>query len=185
MKILETTTFAGGCFWCTEALFKRLKGVRSVIPGYSGGNAGKHNYEQVSSNNTGHAESIQIKFDPKVISFEQLLEIFFKTHDPTTLNQQGNDVGSQYRSGIFYHNDDQKRIAEKLIEKLNKSNLYENKIITEITSLKNFFEAEDYHKDYYDKNKEAGYCKVVIDPKITKLHKEFGEKIKEEYKKGG
>lgn len=182
MKTLETATFAGGCFWCTEAIFKRLKGVESVTSGYSGGNADKPRYEQVSTSKTGHAESIQIKFDPKVITYEQLLEIFFKTHDPTTLNQQGNDVGSQYRSGIFYHSDDQKKKVEDMIEKLNNSEVYQSKIVTEVTPFKNFFEAEDYHKDYYDKNKSANYCKIVIDPKITKLYKEFGDKVKDEYK---
>ena len=180
---IETATFAGGCFWCTEAIFKRLKGVQSVISGYSGGDTNKPSYEAVSSSNTGHAESIQIKFDPKEITFEQLLEIFFKTHDPTTVNQQGNDIGSQYRSGVFYHNDNQKKKAEEAMEKINNSGAYSNKVVTEVTPYKNFFDAEDYHKDYYDKNKEAGYCKVVIDPKITKLYRDFGEKIKDEYKK--
>ncbi len=193
MKGLETAAFAegpaiatlgGGCFWCTEAIFKRLKGVRSVTSGYSGGNDDKPSYEQVSSSNTDHAESIQIAFDPKEITFEQLLEIFFKTHDPTTLNQQGNDIGSQYRSSIFYHDETQKKNAQDTIEKLNNSGFYESKVVTEIIPFKNFFEAEDHHKNYYENNKETGYCKVVIDPKITKLYKEFGDKVKDEYKKG-
>jgi len=183
MKNLETATFAGGCFWCTEAIFKRLKGVQSVTSGYSGGKTDKPSYEQVSSSNSGHAESIQIKFGADEVSFEQLLEIFFKTHDPTTVNQQGNDIGSQYRSGVFYHDEDQKKKAEEAIKKIDNSGAYSSKVVTEVTPYKNFFEAEDYHKDYYDKNKEAGYCKVVIDPKITKLYRDFGEKIKDEYKK--
>jgi len=180
----ETATFAGGCFWCTEAIFKRLKGVQSVTSGYSGGVTDKPSYDQVSSSNTGHAESIQIKFDPKEITFEQLLEIFFKTHDPTTLNQQGNDIGSQYRSGVFYHDESQKRKAQEAIEKLNSSGFYESKIVTEIVPFNGFYEAENYHQDYYDNNKGAGYCKVVIDPKITKLYKEFGDQVKDEYKGG-
>jgi len=183
---LEIATFAGGCFWCTEAIFKRLKGVQGVNPGYSGGDlptgGEKPSYEQVSSGNTGHAESVQIEFDPKVISYEELLEVFFKTHDPTTPNRQGNDVGEQYRSVIFYRDEDQKHNAAEIIKNLTKERLYQNKIVTEVIPFKNFFEAENYHQDYYDKNKSAGYCQVVIDPKITKLYKEFGQKIKEEYK---
>ncbi|MBI2594151.1 peptide-methionine (S)-S-oxide reductase MsrA [Candidatus Curtissbacteria bacterium] len=182
----ETTLFAGGCFWCTEAVFRRLKGVVSVIPGYSGGNpsAGgkKPSYEQVSSGTTGHAEVIQIKFDPKAISYDQLLEIFFKLHDPTTLNRQGADVGTQYRSAIFYRNSEQKKLAENLISRLEKSGTYQSRIVTEVSPLKAFYPAEDYHKDYYEKNSAAPYCQVVIDPKIKKLYKEFSDQIKEGYK---
>ena len=180
---METATLAGGCFWCTEAIFKRLRGVGSVIPGYSGGDppAGGENptYEQVSSGESGHAESIQIKFDPKVISFEKILEVFFKTHDPTTKNRQGDDVGSQYRSMVFYHDEKQKKTAEGLVKKLNQES-YSGKIVTQIIPYKNFFEAEDYHKEYYEKNRSAGYCRAIIDPKIQKFYKEFGELAKEE-----
>lgn len=175
---METATLAGGCFWCTEAIFRRLKGVESVTSGYSGGNSEHPNYHQVSSGESGHAESIQIKFDPKVISFEKILEVFFKTHDPTTLNKQGNDVGSQYRSIAFYHDEKQKKTAEDLIKKLN-SETYSGKIVTELVPYKNFSEAEDYHKAYYEKNRSAGYCRVIIDPKINKLYKLFKEQTKD------
>jgi peptide-methionine (S)-S-oxide reductase len=192
-KNLETATLAGGCFWCTEAIFKRLKGVESVVSGYSGGNVENPSYEQVISSSTGHAESIQIKFDPKLISFEQLLEVFFKTHDPTSLNRQGNDVGEQYRSAISYHTEKQKRAAREKIASLEGSDDYKrslpfagakrkSKIVTQIEPFKSFYEAEESHKDYYEKNRSAGYCRVVIDPKITKLYKEFGKVVKEEYK---
>jgi len=163
-------TFAGGCFWCTEAIFKRLKGVKKVTPGYSGGNKNDPSYDEVSSESTGHTESIQIEFDPKVISYKQLVEVFFKTHDPTTLNKQGNDVGTQYRSVIFYHSPEQKKIAESLMK---------GNYVTEIVEYKNFFEAEGYHHDYYDKNKSQPYCRLVIDPKIQKLYKDFGGLVKE------
>ena len=180
-------TFAGGCFWCTEALFKRLKGVTSVVPGYSGGNPSADGenptYEQVCSGTTGHAEAIQIEFDPKLIPLEKLLDIFWHTHNPTTLNQQGNDVGTQYRSAIFYHDEKQKEIAEKSKVELIKSNLYKDPIVTEIVPFANFYVAESYHKDYYDKNKDDGYCNFVIDPKIQKLLKDYGKDVKEKYKK--
>jgi len=175
---METTTLAGGCFWCTEAIFKRLKGVESVMPGYSGGEQANPNYHQVSSGESGHAESIQIKFDPKVISFEKILEVFFKTHDPTTKNRQGNDVGSQYRSMVFYHNEEQKKTVEELVKQLNEKT-YHGKIVTELAPYKSFFEAEDYHKEYYEKNKNARYCRVIIDPKINKLYKLFQEQTKD------
>lgn len=177
MKNLQTATLAGGCFWCTEAIFKRLKGVKSVISGYSGGDppAGGNNptYEQVCQGSTGHAEAIQIKFDPKIISYELLLEVFFKLHDPTTLNRQGNDVGTQYRSAIFYHDENQRKIAEAVKSKLEKSGVYSNKIVTEIMPFKNFFKAENYHQNYYDSNRNQSYCQLTIDPKITKLYEEF------------
>lgn len=172
---METATLAGGCFWCTEAIFKRLKGVLSVIPGYSGGNPPEGGlsptYEQVSSGKTNHAESVQITFDPTIISFEKLLEVFFALHDPTTLNQQGADIGTQYRSAIFYHSEKQKQTAEKIKATIPKA-------VTEITRFTAFYAAEAYHKDYYEKNSKAGYCKIVIDPKITKLYKEFSEVVK-------
>jgi len=168
---METATFAGGCFWCTEAVFKRLKGVEEVISGYSGGRTANPTYEEVSSGDTGHAEAIQVKFDTSVISYEQLLEIFFKLHDPTTLNQQGADIGEQYRSAIFYHNDQQKETAEKVIEKFEKEKVYDDPIVTEITRFTNFYTAEDYHQDYFRKNPSAPYCAVVITPKLQKLQK--------------
>ncbi len=180
MDQLETATLAGGCFWCTEAIFKRLKGVKSVIPGYSGGNVENPTYEQVCMGTTGHAEAIQITFDSKIISFEKLLEVFFKLHDPTTLNQQGNDVGTQYRSAIFYHNDDQKQAALKVKEKIEKSKIYSNPIVTEIVPFKNFYKAENYHQNYYDANRTQPYCQIVIDPKIKKLYEEFGDTLKED-----
>lgn len=168
---METATLAGGCFWCTEAIFKRLKGVKKVTPGYSGGNVPNPTYEQVTSDNTNHAEAIQIEFDPKIISFEKLLEIFFKLHDPTTKNRQGNDIGTQYRSSIFYHSQKQKTIAQKIKNQMSK--YYKEKVVTEIVAFTNFYEAENYHKNYYDSNKSQPYCQIVIDPKITKLYKEF------------
>lgn len=174
---MKTATFAGGCFWCTEAIFQRLKGVETVLPGYSGGDQ-ENSYEEVSRGNTGHAESIQIKFYPDIISFEELLLVFFKTHDPTTLNRQGNDVGPQYRSAIFYHSEEQKQAAEEMIKKLDSEQIFDNKIVTEVTKFKSFFEAEDYHKNYYNRNKNAGYCRVVINPKLAKLEKEFKDKLK-------
>ena len=168
---LETAIFAGGCFWCTEAIFKRIKGVESVISGYSGGEIENPTYEKVCSGTTGHAEAIQIEFDPKIISFEKLLEIFFNLHDPTTLNRQGADVGTQYRSAIFYHSQQQKTEAEKVKSKVQKD--YQEKIITEIAPFSNFYKAENYHQNYFENNKNAPYCQVVIDPKIQKLYKDF------------
>lgn len=178
----EIATFANGCFWCTEAIFKRLKGVISVESGYSGGNTENPNYEQVSNGTTGYAECLRIEFDPLTISFEQLLDIFWYTHDPTTLNRQGNDVGTQYRSAIFYHNDKQKNAALKSKENLEKQGAYENPIVTEITPFTHFYKAESYHKDYYDKNKDYPYCKFIIDPKVKKLLDKYSAKIKDEYK---
>ena len=176
-KNLETAVLANGCFWCTEAIFQRLKGVNSVLPGYSGGHVENPTYEAVSSESTGHAESIQIKFDPKTISYEEILEVYFATHDPTTLNRQGNDVGEQYRSEIFYLDEKQKGIAENVLNKLNKDK-YNGKIVTKISKLDNFYEAEDYHKNYYKNNPNAGYCRVVIDPKVKKLLADFSDKVK-------
>lgn len=177
---MEKATLAGGCFWCTEAIFKRLKGVESVISGYSGGNTENPTYEQVCSGKTGHAETIQIDFDPKIISYKTLLEVFFKLHNPTTLNQQGNDIGTQYRSAIFYHDSAQKEIAEKIKEEIEKSGYYPDKLVTEITPFDKFWQAEGYHKNYYDRNQDAPYCQYVIDPKIQKLYKEFGNEVKSE-----
>jgi len=177
----ETATLANGCFWCSEAIFKRLKGVKSVTPGYSGGTIKNPSYDQVCDGTTGHAESIQIVFDPSVIDFGKILNIFWHTHNPTTLNRQGNDVGTQYRSAIFYHNEKQREIAEKSKKDLERERIYKDSIVTEITPFKNFYTAENYHKDYYDNNKQAAYCNFVIDPKIHKLLKEYENDIKAEY----
>lgn len=168
---MQTITLAGGCFWCTEAIFSQLKGVTKVIPGYSGGTIDNPTYEQVSLGDSGHAESVQIIFDPQVISLDKLLYVFFKLHDPTTLNQQGADVGTQYRSAIFYTDEEQKTAAEKA-----KSEIPE--AVTEITKYTNFFPAGEEHREYYFKNKGNIYCTLVIDPKINKLKKEFGSMLK-------
>jgi peptide-methionine (S)-S-oxide reductase len=177
----EIATLANGCFWCSEAIFKRLKGVESVLPGYAGGTVKNPSYDEVCMENTGHAESIQVKFDPKILSFEKILNIFWHTHNPTTLNRQGNDIGTQYRSAIFFHDDKQKEIAEKSKKDLEQSGLYKDRIVTEITPFKNFYIAEDYHKNYYDKHQEAPYCNFVIDPKIHKLLQQYRNDMKEEY----
>lgn len=178
----KLATLAGGCFWCTEAIFKRLKGIKTVNPGYTGGNFENPSYEEVSTGNTGHTEAIQIEFDPSIIPYEKLLDIFWHTHNPTTLNRQGNDVGSQYRSVIFYHDFAQKKIAEKSKIDFEKQGVYQNPIVTEIVPFKNFYEAEDYHKNYYDKSKNKSYCDFVITPKIQKLLKKYNNSVKEEYK---
>jgi peptide-methionine (S)-S-oxide reductase len=175
----ETATLANGCFWCSEAIFKRLKGVKSVVPGYSGGIVKDPSYDQVCTGKTGHAESIQIEFDPKVISYEKILDIFWHTHDPTTLNRQGNDVGPQYRSAIFYHSQDQKKIAEKLKEELEKEDLFNAPIVTEISPFGNFYVAEDYHKNYYENNQDAPYCTFVINPKVRKLLMKYGNEVQQ------
>ena len=169
----ETAIFGGGCFWCTEAVFKMLKGVYSVNPGYSGGEKENPTYEEVSSGKTGHAECTEIKFDPMEIKYEDLLTVFFGSHDPTTLNRQGADVGTQYRSVIFYTNENQKEIAEEFIKDLNSSNKEGDKIVTEVVPLDKFYPAENYHKDYFERNKDAMYCEVVINPKLEKVQKNF------------
>jgi peptide-methionine (S)-S-oxide reductase len=179
---MELATFGGGCFWCTEAIFQRLKGVVSVVPGYAGGQKANPTYEEVSGGNTGHAEVIQVEFDPAVLSYEQLLYVFFKLHDPTQMNRQGNDVGTQYRSVVFAHNDQQKQVAMDLMVKLNASGDYKKPIATEVAPYTVFYKAEDYHRNYYNSNSGAGYCMLVIDPKITKLYKEFGQMVKPEAK---
>jgi peptide-methionine (S)-S-oxide reductase len=168
---METITLAGGCFWCTEAVFSQLKGVEKVVPGYSGGTVENPSYDQVSSGETGHAESVQITFDPKIIPLDKLLYVFFKLHDPTTLNRQGADVGTQYRSAIFYTTDAQKIMAEKAKSKIPNA-------VTEITKYTNFFPADPSHKEYYFKHRSSAYCILVIDPKIQKLKKKFGDMLK-------
>ena len=176
---MELATFGSGCFWCTEAVFQRMKGVEKVVSGYAGGHVQNPTYRQVCGGDTGHAEVIQIQYDPSQVSFEQLLEIFWKTHDPTTLNQQGNDYGPQYRSVIFYHNEDQKRLAEAYKKKLDEAKIWDDPIVTEITPLTNFFAAEDYHQNYYNENGAQPYCAFIIRPKIDKLKKVFAEQLKD------
>ncbi|OGH10819.1 MAG: peptide-methionine (S)-S-oxide reductase [Candidatus Levybacteria bacterium RIFCSPLOWO2_01_FULL_36_13] len=178
---MEIATFAGGCFWCTEAIFKRLKGVERVESGYSGGEMDNPNYSAVSEGNTGHAEAVQISFDAKIIPYGKLLEVFWATHDPTTLNMQGNDIGTQYRSAIFFHSNKQKEIAEKSF--LIHQRSYKDKIVTEIKPFEKFYKAEDYHQNYYDNNQSYPYCSFVIAPKVKKLLEKFGKEVKEEYKK--
>jgi peptide-methionine (S)-S-oxide reductase len=179
--LLKKATLAGGCFWCVEAVFKRLRGVNSVMSGYAGAGSVAPSYEAVSSGATPFAEAIQIGFDPAVISFEKILDVFWAVHDPTTLNRQGNDIGRQYRSVIFYHDAEQKSQAENSVQQLAKSGKYAQKIVTAIEPFSNFFAAEQYHRDYYDQNRSAGYCRLVIDPKIQKLYKDFKADLKEDY----
>jgi len=174
---LETATLAGGCFWCTEAIFKRLKGVASVVPGYIGGVTQNPTYEEVCSGKTGHAEAIQITFDPQIITYEKLLDVFWHLHDPTTLNRQGADEGALYRSAVFYHNEGQKQKAERIKQKIEKQRLYAKSLVTEIVPFDKFYPAESYHKNYYYRNREAGYCTYVIDPKIQKLMKEYEKDV--------
>lgn len=169
----ELATFAGGCFWCTEAVFQRLRGVEKVMPGYTGGAVVNPSYHDVTTGTTGHAEAVQITFDPAVISYEQLLDVFFATHDPTTLNRQGYDVGAQYRSAVFYHDEAQKQAAENAIEHVNASGKYSDKVVTEVTRFDLFYEAEDYHQDFYNQNRTFPYCNVIIDPKVEKLYKDY------------
>ena len=177
-KNLEVATLAGGCFWCTEAAFSIIKGVERIEPGYTGGVVPNPTYEQVSTGSTGHAEAAQIFFDPEVISFKEILEIFFTMHDPTSLNRQGSDVGTQYRSAIFYHNQVQKETAEKLIDELNGEGIWDKPIVTSVEPLRMFYKAETYHKDYYEKHPKEPYCQAVIAPKIAKLQQKFIDKIK-------
>ncbi len=174
----ETATLGGGCFWCTEAVYKELKGVKDIKPGYSGGNIKNPSYKEVCTGETGHAEVIQITFDPSVISFSDILEVFFMTHDPTTLNRQGNDVGTQYRSVIFYHSELQKETAEKVISLFEKEKVYDKPIVTQIEPFKAFYEAEDYHHNYYERNKNQPYCQFVITPKLEKFEKIFKDKMR-------
>lgn len=175
---LETATLGSGCFWCTEAIFERVNGVIAVVSGYSGGTVEDPSYKEVCDGTTGHAECTQITFDSSVISYDELLEIFWKTHDPTTLNKQGNDVGTQYRSVIFYHNDAQKQKAEFYKNKLIEEKIWDKPIVTEITKFDKFYPAEDYHQEYYDNNPNQGYCSFVITPKVEKFEKIFKDKLK-------
>lgn len=175
---LATATFAGGCFWCTEAVYAEIKGVTAVTSGYIGGKVPNPTYKDVCTGLTGHAEAIEIEYDPAVVPFEKLLEVFFATHDPTTLNRQGADVGTQYRSGIFYHDDEQKRIAEEVIAKLNAARVFPGPIVTEVTAASTFYPAEDYHQDYFAKNPFQPYCQAVAAPKVQKVRKVFKDLVK-------
>lgn len=174
----EFATFGTGCFWCTEAIFQELKGVVSVTPGYSGGHVPSPSYAEVCAGTTGHAEVCHIEFDPSIISYKQLLEVFWEVHDPTTYNRQGNDVGPQYRSVIFYHNKEQMREAEYFKSKLNEANVFGKPVVTEISPFINFYPAENYHKDYYRRNGNQPYCQIVIKPKLEKFRRIFKEKLK-------
>jgi peptide-methionine (S)-S-oxide reductase len=177
---LATATFGGGCFWCTEAVFQRLKGVKSVVSGYSGGTAKNPTYHQVCTGTTGHAEAIQVTYDPALVSFQDLLEVFWKTHDPTTKDRQGSDVGTQYRSVIFYHSDEQKQLAEHYKKKLDESGVYNAPIVTEIAPFTVFYRAEDYHQNFYNQNPQQAYCRMMIPPKLEKLKKLFHDKLKDD-----
>ena len=175
---LQKATLAGGCFWCLEAVFLDVEGVDTVVSGYAGGSVSNPTYEQVCTGTTGHAEVVQIAFDPDLISYRDLLEIFFSVHDPTTLNRQGADVGTQYRSAIFYHSDEQQEIAESMIAELNASGRWNRPIVTEVTGLDVFYPAEDYHQRYYENHPERGYCQMVIAPKLAKFQKKFVARLK-------
>jgi len=174
----EIATFGGGCFWCVEAVFERVSGVHQVESGYSGGNVRNPDYKMVTSGTTGHAEVVQITFDPEVVSYLELLEIFFLTHDPTTLNQQGADVGTQYRSIVLYHNEAQRMLALEIIEELDSEEVWSNSIVTAVEAFEQFYSAESYHQEYYENNPNQGYCRLVITPKLEKFEKVFKEKLK-------
>ncbi|MEX2478177.1 MAG: peptide-methionine (S)-S-oxide reductase MsrA [Gracilimonas sp.] len=178
-KNLEQATFGAGCFWCVEAVYEIVEGVEKVESGYSGGHVENPSYNEVTSGRTGHAEVARLHFDPEVISYEELLEVLWHTHNPTTLNRQGNDVGPQYRSVIFYHNEEQKEIAERSLKRTDESDLWEDSIVTEIEPLENYYVAENYHQNYFENNPNAGYCSVVIAPKIAKFKKEFSHLLKD------
>lgn len=177
---MQTAVFAGGCFWCTEAVFQRLEGVIKVISGYTGGDIKNPAYREITTGRTGHAEAIMIEFDASLITFRELLDVFFVTHDPTTLNRQGADRGTQYRSAVFYTDEEQKNITEQVITDLNEQGVFEDPIVTEVTELGAFYNAEDYHQDYYNQNSSQGYCQFVINPKLKKLHSTFSDKLKKE-----
>ena len=177
-KNLQTATLAGGCFWCLEAVFDEVKGVESVESGYSGGKVPNPGYRDVCTGATGHAEAVQIKFDPQVVTYKNILNVFFAIHDPTTLNRQGADVGTQYRSAIFYHNDEQKAEAEQLIKELNDQHIWSKPIVTEVVKLDAFYMAEDYHQEYFANNPYQPYCMAVVAPKVSKFRKHFLEMLK-------
>ncbi|MGZ9235158.1 MAG: peptide-methionine (S)-S-oxide reductase MsrA [Anaerolineales bacterium] len=177
---LQTATLAGGCFWCLEAVYDEIKGVHSVESGYAGGHEDNPSYRAVCSGTTGHAEVVQIRFDPSVVSYRDLLNVFFTIHDPTTLNRQGADVGTQYRSAVFYHDDEQKKTAEEVIKGLTAQKLWDHPIVTEVTKLDKFYMAEDYHQEYFAKNPYQPYCQVVVAPKVSKFRKHFLEMLKKQ-----
>lgn len=175
---LEVATLGGGCFWCLQPVFEELRGVEKVVVGYAGGDVKNPTYEQVCTDETGHAEAVQVAFDPSVISFDEILQVFFAVHDPTTLNRQGNDVGTQYRSAIFYHTLEQKATVERVIKELEASKFWGDPIVTEVTPFSPFYAGEDYHQDYFKKNPWAGYCRAIIAPKVAKFRKKWREKLK-------
>ncbi len=175
---LETATLAAGCFWCVEAVFDDLRGVQDVVSGYSGGHKENPTYQEVCSETTGHAEVVQIRFDPQAISFKEILQVFFTVHDPTTLNRQGNDIGSSYRSAIFYHSDEQKRVAEEVIKEVTGENIYDNPIVTEVTAFEKFYPAEDYHQEYFANNPTQPYCAAVVAPKVAKFRQKYVSRLK-------
>jgi peptide-methionine (S)-S-oxide reductase len=175
---LELATFGAGCFWCVEAIFQRVEGVEKVVSGYSGGNVKNPSYKEVCTGTTGHAEVCQLSYDPSTVSYEELLEIFWQTHDPTTLNRQGNDVGTQYRSVVFYHNEMQKQLAEKYKKKLDEADIFDDPIVTEISPYETLFVAENYHQNYFNENGSQPYCTFVIQPKVEKFKKVFKDKLK-------
>lgn len=177
---LEVVTLGGGCFWCTEAVFDDLKGVVDVVSGYSGGARPNPSYEQICTGATGHAEVVQVTFDPSVVSFSEILDVFFTVHDPTTLNRQGADVGTQYRSVIFYHTPEQQQVAQAKIAEINAANIWDAPIVTEVSPLTAFYPAEDYHQEYFRKNPYQGYCQVVVRPKVAKFRQKFSERVKAE-----
>jgi peptide-methionine (S)-S-oxide reductase len=177
---LQTATLAGGCFWCLEAVYDEIKGVHSVESGYAGGNMANPSYREVCNGDTGHTEVVQVHFDPNVVSYRDLLNVFFAIHDPTTLNRQGADVGTQYRSAIFYHDDEQKRIAEELIKELNAQQIWDRPIVTQVEKLDKFYMAEDYHQEYFARNPYQPYCMAVVAPKVSKFRKHFLELLKKQ-----
>ena len=177
---LQTATLAGGCFWCLEAVFDQVKGVHGVESGYTGGTMPNPSYRAVCGGDTGHAEVVQIHFDPNIVSYRDLLNVFFAIHDPTTLNRQGADVGTQYRSAIFYHDDEQKQIAEELIKDLNAQKIWDRPLVTEVTKLDKFYMAEDYHQEYFARNPYQPYCMAVVAPKVSKFRKHFLELLKKQ-----
>ena len=175
----QVATLAGGCFWCLEAVYEQLKGVKSVTSGYSGGNVANPSYKLVCTGMTGHAEVVQIVFDPKVVSYSELLQVFFTIHDPTTLNRQGADVGTQYRSAIFYHNLEQKSDAEKTIEDIETAKIWDDPIVTQVVPFEDFYPAEDYHQEYFRNNTNQPYCQIVIAPKVAKFRRQYVSRLKE------
>ena len=177
---LQIATLAGGCFWCLEAVFDEVKGVQSVESGYAGGQVANPSYHDVCTGMTGHAEVVQVTFDPKIISYRDVLNVFFAVHDPTTMNRQGNDVGTQYRSAIFYHNDEQKKVAEETIKELNEQHIWDKPIVTEVTQLNGFYRAENYHQEFFAKNPYQPYCQAVVAPKVAKFRKQHLEMLKKQ-----